>query len=164
MTRFELVNYLKGDNSIKTDLSIVANTYRNIDFNELFVMLRGLRSRLNNNLYGKKWKSIRNINFHCLFEKSNNNGKVNTHSNIFIEKPIASGDLIKLVFEMRCIWEKHLGHELFFEQADSSNAWLWYVTKHYEDDNPNRFTPDILTKDLTKNNVQQKQNNYVVIS
>ena len=159
MTKSELKNYFLNDDTIKTDMMLVANTYRNISFEELFKMLRGLRSRLNYNIYGKHWKKQPNISLHCLFEKSNNNGKVNTHANVYVQKPIEKGDVIKLCFECRSIWEQiHERNEFYINVAESPFGWSKYVMKMYED------TLDILENDLTKGNVQQKQNNYIVIN
>ena len=159
MTKTELKQYFLSDDTIKTDLRLVANTYRNISFNELFIMLRGLRNRLNENVYGKHWKRQSNIGLHCMFEKSNNNGKVNTHANIYVQKPIVRGDVIKLVFEMRSIWQQiHERNRFYIGEALSPYSWATYITKHYED------TLDILENDLTKSNVQQKQNNYILIN
>ena len=159
MTKSELKNYFLNDDTIKTDMMLVANTYRNISFEELFVMLRGLRSRLNFNIYGKDWKKQPNISLHCLFEKSLKNGKVNTHANVYVQKPIVKGDVIKLCFECRSIWEQiHQRNEFYINVAESPFGWSKYVTKMYED------TLDILENDLTKSNVQQKQNNYILIN
>jgi len=161
MTKKELKRYFLDDDTIKTDIMLVANTYQNISFDRLFKMLKGLRSRLNFKIYGKDWKKLKQpkISLHCLFEKSNNNGKVNTHANVYVQKPIVNGDVIKLCFELRTIWEQiDEKNKLFMCEAESPYGWATYITKMYED------TDDILERDLTRGNVQQKQNNYILVN
>jgi len=75
-----------------------------------------------------------------------------------VQKPIEKGDVIKLCFECRSIWEQiHERNEFYINVAESPFGWSQYVTKMYED------TEDILERDLTKGNKQQKQNNYILV-
>ena len=96
--------YIK-DTSIKTNVQLVANTYKNIVYDSLTDLLFSLNKRLNDKTfrYHKKYPDKR-IGFHAYHERVDNN----VHSNIILAVPPEYDDVkvMKIVFDMEMLWIK----------------------------------------------------------
>ena len=84
ITKDQITNTLIKDDTIKTNILIVANTYLNISFDKLTKKLSLLNSLVNQKLfrYFRKYPD-RRIAFFCNHERVENN----THSHIILKVP-----------------------------------------------------------------------------
>ena len=96
--------YIK-DTSIKTNVQLVASTYKNIAYNSLTDLLFSLCKRLNDRTfrYHKKYPD-KKIAFNAYHEREHNN----VHSNIILTVPPEYDDVnvMKIVFDMEDLWIK----------------------------------------------------------
>ena len=96
--------YIK-DTSIKTNVQLVANTYKNIAYDSLTDLLFSLCKRLNDRTfrYHKKYPD-KKISFNAYHERVNDN----VHSNIILTVPPEYDDVnvMKIVFDMEDLWIK----------------------------------------------------------
>ena len=96
--------YIK-DTSIKTNVQLVASSYKNIVYDSLTDLLFSLNKRLNDKTfrYHKKYPDKR-IGFHAYHERVDNN----VHSNIILAVPPEYDDVnvMKIVFAMEKLWIK----------------------------------------------------------
>ena len=102
MSETQITNELIKDTSIKTNIQLVANTYKNISFNTLTNLLHRLSERVNYK-YFRYYKKHPNkkIGMFCYHERVLNNA----HSNILIKVP-PEYDVINVVLDMQKIWRK----------------------------------------------------------
>ena len=96
ITQEQVTDTLIRDNTIKTNVQIVANTYLNISFDKLSKKLSLLNSLVNQKLfrYFRKYPDKR-VAFFCNHERVENN----THSHIIIKVP-PEYDVINVVLLM----------------------------------------------------------------
>ena len=96
--------YIK-DTSIKTNVQLVANTYKNIAYDSLTDLLFSLCKRLNDRTfrYHNKYPD-KKIAFNAYHEREHNN----VHSNIILTVPPEYDDVnvMKIVFDMEYLWIK----------------------------------------------------------
>jgi len=96
--------YIK-DTSIKTNVQLVANTYKNIAYDSLTDLLFSLCKRLNDRTfrYHNKYPD-KKIAFNAYHEREHNN----VHSNIILTVPPEYDDVnvMKIVFDMEDLWIK----------------------------------------------------------
>ena len=102
ITNEQITNAYIEDTSIKTNVQIVANTYKNISFNTLDSLLFSLNKRLNDKTfrYHNKYPE-KKIGFHAYHERVNNNA----HSNIILKVP-PEYDVLNVVLDMEKLWTK----------------------------------------------------------
>ena len=102
ITKDQITNTLIKDNSVKTNIQIVANTYLNISFEKLTKKLSLLNSLVNQKLfrYFRKYPD-RRIAFFCNHEKVENN----THSHILLKVP-PEYDVLNVLILMSSYWKK----------------------------------------------------------
>ena len=102
ITQEQVTDTLIRDNTIKTNVQIVANTYLNISFDKLSKKLSLLNSLVNQKLfrYFRKYPDKR-VAFFCNHERVENN----THSHIIIKVP-PEYDVINVVLLMEEYWKK----------------------------------------------------------
>jgi hypothetical protein len=102
ITKDQITNTLIKDNSVKTNIQIVANTYLNISFEKLTKKLSLLNSLVNQKLfrYFRKYPD-RRIAFFCNHEKVENN----THSHILLKIP-PEYDVLNVLILMSSYWKK----------------------------------------------------------
>ena len=93
------------DTSIKTNVQLVANTYKNITYDSLTDLLFSLCKRLNDRTfrYHNKYPD-KKIAFNAYHEREHNN----VHSNIILTVPPEYDDVnvMKIVFDMEDLWIK----------------------------------------------------------
>ena len=93
------------DTSIKTNVQLVASTYKNIAYDSLTDLLFSLCKRLNDRTfrYHKKYPD-KKIAFNAYHERVNDN----VHSNIILTVPPEYDDVnvMKIVFDMEDLWIK----------------------------------------------------------
>ena len=93
------------DTSIKTNVQLVANTYKNIAYDSLTDLLFSLCKRLNDRTfrYHNKYPD-KKIAFNAYHEREHNN----VHSNIILTVPPEYDDVnvMKIVFDMEDLWIK----------------------------------------------------------
>lgn len=102
MSKVKTNNELFKDKDIKTNIQLIANTYKNISNNSLIKLLHRLSDRINYKYfrYYKKYPE-KKIGMYCYLERVPNNA----HSNILIRVP-PSYNLINVVLDMKHIWKK----------------------------------------------------------
>ena len=95
------------DNSIKTNIQLVANTYMNVSYEKLTKWLTLINAQLNQKLfrYYQKYPDKR-IGFHCCHEYEEDN----THSHILLRIP-PEYNCINIVLDVEKLW-KELGYKL----------------------------------------------------
>ena len=117
MSKVQITNALIEDTNIKTNVQIVANTYKNISFNQKLFR------------YYQKYPD-RRIGFHCYHERVEGN----THSNIFLKiPPILNHETINIILLMENLW-KQLG-----KRSKSSGA-KFKLYQDYNVDDQSRCT------------------------
>ena len=102
ITKDQITNTLIKDNTIKTSILIVANTYLNISFDKLTKKLSLLNSLVNQKLfrYFRKYPDKR-VAFYCCNERVENN----THSHIILKVP-PEYDVLNVLLLMNKYWKK----------------------------------------------------------
>ena len=100
MSETKITNALIEDTRVKTNIQLVASTYKNISFNTLTKLLHRLSDRINYKYfrYYKKYPD-KKIGMHCYNERVLNNA----HSNIILQMP-PEYDVINVVLDMEKIW------------------------------------------------------------
>ena len=100
ITDLQITNALIADTRVKTNIQLVANTYKNISFNSLTKLLHRLSDRINYKYfrYYKKYTE-KKIGMHCYNERVLNN----VHTNIILQMP-PEYDVINVVLDMQKIW------------------------------------------------------------
>ena len=98
----QISNAFIDDTRIKTNIQLVASTYKNISFNSLTKLLHRLSERINYKYfrYYKKYPE-KKIGMHCYNERVLNNA----HSNILLQVP-PEYNVINVVLDMKKIWKK----------------------------------------------------------
>ena len=98
----QISNAFIDDTRIKTNIQLVASTYKNISFNSLTKLLHRLSERINYKYfrYYKKYAE-KKIGMHCYNERVLNNA----HSNILLQVP-PEYNVINVVLDMKKIWKK----------------------------------------------------------
>ena len=98
----QISNAFIDDTRIKTNIQLVASTYKNISFNSLTKLLHRLSERINYKYfrYYKKYTE-KKIGMHCYNERVLNNA----HSNILLQVP-PEYNVINVVLDMEKIWKK----------------------------------------------------------
>ena len=101
MSNTQITNALIDDTSVKTNIQLVANTYKNISTNSLTRLLHRLSERINYKYfrYYKKYPN-KKIGMFCYNERVLNNA----HSNIILKMP-PEYDVINVVLDMQKIWK-----------------------------------------------------------
>ena len=101
----QITNTYIEDTSIKTNVQLVASTYKNIAYNSLTDLLFSLCKRLNDRTfrYHNKYPD-KKIAFNAYHEREHNN----VHSNIILTVPPEYDDVnvMKIVFDMEDLWIK----------------------------------------------------------
>ena len=102
ITQEQVTDTLIRDNTIKTNVQIVANTYLNISFDKLSKKLSLLNSLVNQKLfrYFRKYPDKR-VAFFCNHERVENN----THSHIIIKVP-PEYNVLNVILLMEEYWKK----------------------------------------------------------
>ena len=100
MSETKITNALIEDTRMRTDIQLVASTYKNISFNTLTKLLHRLSERINYKYfrYYKKYPD-KKIGMHCYNERVLNN----VHTNIILQMP-PEYDVINVVLDMQKIW------------------------------------------------------------
>ena len=98
----QISNAFIDDTRIKTNIQLVASTYKNISFNSLTKLLHRLSERINYKYfrYYKKYPE-KKIGMHCYNERVLNNA----HTNILLQMP-PEYNVINVVLDMKKIWKK----------------------------------------------------------
>ena len=98
----QISNAFIDDTRIKTNIQLVASTYKNISFNSLTKLLHRLSERINYKYfrYYKKYPE-KKIGMHCYNERVLNNA----HSNILLQVP-PEYNVINVILDMKKIWKK----------------------------------------------------------
>ena len=98
----QISNAFIDDTRIKTNIQLVASTYKNISFNSLTKLLHRLSDRINYKYfrYYKKYPE-KKIGMHCYNERVLNNA----HTNILLQMP-PEYNVINVVLDMKKIWKK----------------------------------------------------------
>jgi hypothetical protein len=101
----QITNAYIDDDTIKTNVQLVASTYKNITYDSLTDLLFSLNKRLNDKTfrYHKKYPE-KKIGFNAYHERV----KDNVHSNIILTVPPEYDDVnvMKIVFNMENLWIK----------------------------------------------------------
>lgn len=101
----QIRNAYIDDDTIKTNVQLVASTYKNITYDTLTDLLFSLNKRLNDKTfrYHKKYPE-KKIGFNAYHERV----KDNVHSNIILTVPPEYDDVnvMKIVFNMENLWIK----------------------------------------------------------
>ena len=100
----QITNTYIEDTSIKTNVQIVASSYKNITYDSLTDLLFSLNKRLNDKTfrYHKKYPE-KKIGFNAYHERVNNN----VHSNIILTvPPECDENLMNIVLNMEDLWVK----------------------------------------------------------
>ena len=101
----QIRNAYIDDDTIKTNVQLVANTYKNIAYDSLTDLLFSLCKRLNDRTfrYHNKYPD-KKIAFNAYHEREHNN----VHSNIILTVPPEYDDVnvMKIVFDMEDLWIK----------------------------------------------------------
>ena len=102
MSNTQITNAFIDDTRIKTNIQLVASTYKNISFNSLNKLLHRLSERINYKYfrYYKKYPE-KKIGMHCYNERVLNNA----HTNILLQMP-PEYNVINVVLDMKKIWKK----------------------------------------------------------
>ena len=102
MSNTQITNELIKDTSIKTNIQMVASTYKNISFNSLSKLLFRLSDRINYKYfrYYKKHPE-KKIGMYCYHERVLNNA----HSNILVKIP-PEYDVLNVILDMEKLWKK----------------------------------------------------------
>ena len=102
MSNTQITNALIEDTRVKTNIQLVASTYKNISFNSLTKLLHRLSERINYKYfrYYKKYPE-KKIGMHCYNERVLNNA----HTNILLQMP-PEYNVINVVLDMKKIWKK----------------------------------------------------------
>ena len=102
ITQDQITNALIKDDTIKTNIQIVANTYLNISFDKLTRKLSLLNSLVNQKLfrYFRKYPDKR-VAFICNHERVENN----THSHLILKVP-PEYDVLNVLVLMNKLWKK----------------------------------------------------------
>ena len=100
MSETKITNALIEDTRMRTDIQLVASTYKNISNKSLDKLLHRLSERINYKYfrYYKKYPN-KKIGMHCYNERVLNNA----HSNIILQMP-PEYDVINVVLDMEKIW------------------------------------------------------------
>ena len=98
----QISNAFIDDTRIKTNIQLVASTYKNISFNSLTKLLHRLSERINYKYfrYYKKYPE-KKIGMHCYNERVLNNA----HTNILLQMP-PEYNVINVILDMEKIWKK----------------------------------------------------------
>ncbi len=101
MSNTQITNALIEDTRMRTDIQLVASTYKNISNKSLDKLLHRLSERINYKYfrYYKKYPN-KKIGMHCYNERVLNNA----HSNIILQMP-PEYDVINVVLDMEKIWK-----------------------------------------------------------
>ena len=101
MSETKITNALIEDTRMRTDIQLVASTYKNISNKSLDKLLHRLSERINYKYfrYYKKYPN-KKIGMHCYNERVLNNA----HSNIILQMP-PEYDVINVVLDMEKIWK-----------------------------------------------------------
>ena len=101
MSNTQITNALIDDTRMRTDIQLVASTYKNISNKSLDKLLHRLSERINYKYfrYYKKYPN-KKIGMHCYNERVLNNA----HSNIILQMP-PEYDVINVVLDMEKIWK-----------------------------------------------------------
>ena len=100
----QITNVYIDDDTIKTNVQLVASSYKNIEYESLTGLLFSLNKRLNDKTfrYHNKYPD-KKIGFHAYHERVNNN----VHSNIILAvPPECDGNIINIVLDMEKLWIK----------------------------------------------------------
>jgi hypothetical protein len=100
MSETKITNALIEDTRMRTDIQLVASTYKNISNRSLDKLLHRLSERINYKYfrYYKKYPD-KKIGMHCYNERVLNN----VHTNIILQMP-PEYDVINVVLDMQKIW------------------------------------------------------------
>ena len=100
MSNTQITNALIEDTRVKTNIQLVASTYKNISNRSLDKLLHRLSERINYKYfrYYKKYPD-KKIGMHCYNERVLNN----VHTNIILQMP-PEYDVINVVLDMQKIW------------------------------------------------------------
>ena len=134
----QITNAYIEDTSIKTNVQIVASSYKNITYDSLTDLLFSLNKRLNDKTfrYHNKYPE-KKIGFHAYHERVNNNA----HSNIILKVP-PEYDVLNVVLDMEKLWTK-------LDKRKNPKFKLYY---------------DVDVRDQSKcTNYSRKKNHYVPI-
>ena len=136
ITKDQITNTLIKDDTIKTSILIVANTYLNISFDKLTKKLSLLNSLVNSKLfkYFKKYPDKR-IAFYCNHERVENN----THSHIILKVP-PEYDVLNVLLLMNKYFKKlddrtNAKFQIYYDlNVNSEYKTTRYSTKKSNDD------------------------------
>ena len=137
ITQEQVTDTLIRDNTIKTNVQIVANTYLNISFDKLSKKLSLLNSLVNQKLfrYFRKYPDKR-VAFFCNHERVENN----THSHIIIKVP-PEYNVLNVVLLMQEYWKKlddrtNTKFELYYDlDVKDEVKSTRYAIKRFNEDN-----------------------------
>ena len=137
ITQEQVTDTLIRDNTIKTNVQIVANTYLNISFDKLSKKLSLLNSLVNQKLfrYFRKYPDKR-VAFFCNHERVENN----THSHIIIKVP-PEYNVLNVIFLMQEYWKKlddrtNTKFELYYDlDVKDEVKSTRYAIKRFNEDN-----------------------------
>jgi len=136
ITQEQVTNALMNDDTIKTNVQVVANTYLNIPFDKLTRKLSLLNSLVNQKLfrYFRKYPD-RRIAFFCNHERVENN----THSHIILKVP-PEYDVLNVLILMSNYWKKlddrtNAKFQIYYDlNVNSEYKTTRYSTKKSNDD------------------------------
>ena len=137
ITQEQVTDTLIKDNTIKTNVQIVANTYLNISFDKLSKKLSLLNSLVNQKLfrYFRKYPDKR-VAFFCNHERVENN----THSHIIIKVP-PEYNVLNVVLLMQEYWKRlddrtNTKFELYYDlDVKDEVKSTRYAIKRFNEDN-----------------------------
>ena len=137
ITQEQVTDTLIRDNTIKTNVQIVANTYLNISFDKLSKKLSLLNSLVNQKLfrYFRKYPDKR-VAFFCNHERVENN----THSHIIIKVP-PEYNVLNVILLMQEYWKKlddrtNTKFELYYDlDVKDEVKSTRYAIKRFNEDN-----------------------------
>tara|TARA_B110000858_G_C17564048_1_gene363800 strand:+ start:142 stop:573 length:432 start_codon:yes stop_codon:yes gene_type:complete len=137
ITQEQVTDTLIRDNTIKTNVQIVANTYLNISFDKLSKKLSLLNSLVNQKLfrYFRKYPDKR-VAFFCNHERVENN----THSHIIIKVP-PEYNVLNVVLLMQEYWKRlddrtNTKFELYYDlDVKDEVKSTRYAIKRFNEDN-----------------------------
>ena len=137
ITQEQVTDTLIRDNTIKTNVQIVANTYLNISFDKLSKKLSLLNSLVNQKLfrYFRKYPDKR-VAFFCNHERVENN----THSHIIIKVP-PEYNVLNVVLLIQEYWKRlddrtNTKFELYYDlDVKDEVKSTRYAIKRFNEDN-----------------------------
>jgi len=137
ITKKDITETLIKDNTIHTNIQIVANTYMNMPFDKLSKKLNLMKSIVNQELfrYFRKYPD-KQIALFCNHEKVENN----THSHIILKVP-PEYDVINVIKDLSVCWKKlddrnPSKFELYYDlNVNDEYKSTEYAIKNFNDDN-----------------------------